>query len=115
MKAKVFKEIRKVGQIVTEQDDESNPREWNLQFVLRDQQVIVMTMEEAIGHNKLTIAFLSNMQGWPECYPNWEWTADYKVCRPPLDLLEELYQYTISQCPEALYVNFYGSLDVGCK
>ena len=49
-----------------------------------------MTTEEAIGHNKLAIALLSNMKGWPERYPNWEWTAGYEVCRPPLELLEEL-------------------------
>ena len=66
MKAKVFKKIRKVGQIVTEHDNAGNPREWNFQFVLRDQRVIVMTTEEAIGHYKLAIAFVSNMQRWPE-------------------------------------------------
>ena len=56
---------------------------------MRDGSQLSLTAEEAITYNRKAVALLSNLNGWPELYDKWTWTADQGECRLPMDILDE--------------------------
>ena len=106
MKSKIFKNIRKVNQIVFEWDEQGNPEVYHLQYIMEDGSQLSLTPEEAITFNRQAVALLSNMNGWPKLYDEWAWTASQKECKLPLDILEDEEQ------KGGKYLLLFGSLDV---
>ena len=45
--------------------------------------------EEVTVYNHKAVALLSNLNGWPELYDEWSWTADQSECKLPMDILDE--------------------------
>ena len=87
--SKVFKNIRKANQIVFEQDEWGNPKVYHIQLIMRDGSQLLLSAEEAIVYNRKAVALLSNLNGWPELYDEWSWTADQSKCKLPMDILDE--------------------------
>ena len=56
---------------------------------MTDGSQLSLTAEEAITYNRKAVALLSNLNGWPEMYDEWSWTADQCECKLPMDILDE--------------------------
>ena len=89
MISKVFKDIRKVNQIVFERNEQGHPAIYHIQFIMENGHQLSMTPEEAVAFNRPAVALLSNPKGWPKLYEEWAWTADQSECKLPLDILDK--------------------------
>ena len=87
--SKICNNIRKANQIVYEWDELGNPTVYQIQFIMTDGSQLSLTAEEAIAYNRKAVALLSNLNGWPEMYDEWSWTADQCEFKLPMDILDE--------------------------
>ena len=84
-----LKDIRKVNHKITEYDNNFEPSEWNIEFIMMNGERHWLSPEEAINFNRKVVAWYSNIHGWAEHNTKWAWTANHEECKFPLELLEE--------------------------
>ena len=74
---------------ITEYDESYEPICWNIEFMMLNGQRHCLSPKEAIRFNRRVVAWYSNVQGWPEQYEDWAWTANHDECKLPDEILEE--------------------------